>query len=292
MKRLYRISRLKCHKQCKMLIIKHMKKLIFFITLIVGCCFLIPNAKKVLRPYLKERLASEFTLNHLARDVSCNASNQFQALGDEEFHYIGHGDQAIAFANKDETYILKFFLYKKLLGEKRFPVPTISIHKKRKVQKQERDRQCRLIRTLRNYSVAFEKLKEKTGIISFYWSPENQPTITLVDWKQKKHQLDLNSVPFVLQRKAVVVSEKLNSLHTSFEKEEAISLLKNFIVERTREGFIDTEQAFVSENYGFIDKTPVYIDLGRIEYHEEVQNSPEKEIQRMEDLFSKWAKNH
>lgn len=166
-------------------------------------------------------------------------------------------------------------------------IPKLSIHWRKKQAKRVEVRNRKLDRALKNYSVAFEKIKEKTGMIAMNCYHRKLPKVTLIDWQNQKHIVDLTGIAFIIQRKAVPVSKKLEF---ASNPESVIFLLREFIEKQVKCGFVDIEPKFVSENYGFVDDVPVYIDLGRIEYREEVRKNPEAEIQRMRRHLDKWAK--
>ena len=142
-----------------------------------------------------------------------------------------------------------------------------------------------------NYVAAFDRLKEKTGLIAMHLKATDEPLprIQLFDNRQEEHWIDLQRASFVLQKKAVLVKEKLAQL-PELEKRQALRALEEFFAMRAKEGFIDIERSFMIEaNYGFIGNTPIQLDVGNIEYLEELKAAPEKEIARMHGLLHNWA---
>ncbi len=252
----------------------------------------IPPVAKFIKPYLEERLPYEFGLDKIALDMQNDYVNSEidPSLLDKEFHYIGHGGQAVAFS--DGQYVLKFFLARQLQGPKRYPIPKpthlIASHRKARRQEREKRRLACLNKAMKNTAVAFEKIKDKTGMIAIHFRcGEGLPCVTLIDNVGKKHLVDLNRASFVLQHKAELVSQKL----AREDKEAVVKALSQFFIEKASAGFIDVEKSFmIYDNYGFLGDTPIQLDVGNIEFQEDLKASPNGEIQRMQELLANWAK--
>lgn len=257
----------------------------------------LPPTYKFVKPLLEERLPYEFGLDKIALDLRSDFVNSKidpTLIENQEFHYIGHGGQAVAFASDDDKYVLKFFLTRQLQGAKRYPIPKpthwIPTHRQARKEKREKTRLASLNKAMKNTAVAFEKIQDKTGIIALHFNAKNDglPSVTLIDNMGKKCVVDLNRASFVLQHKAQLVPQKLAS---SQNKEAVIEAMHQFFEERAKAGFIDIERSFmIHHNYGFLGDTPIQLDVGNIEFQESLQVSPSEEIQRMQGLLSEWAK--
>ncbi len=253
------------------------------------------------KPRLEERLPDAFRLDKVALDMQEDLPEfempDLSFLGGKEFHYIGHGGQAVAFASQDNCYVLKFFLKKQLHGEKRFPIPKpthwISSHREKRQAQREQKRHRSLMKAMKNYSCAYQKMREKTGIIALHLNASfgNLPQVTLKDQYGNRYPIDLNQASFVFQHKAELVQEKLHAASDP-EKQAILSKLNRFFEERAKEGFIDIERSFMIEaNYGFLGDTPIQLDVGNIEFLESQKKEPASEIQRIQDLLHNWARN-
>ena len=257
-----------------------------------------PNGLRIAKIYLEERLPDEFSIEKLAMDVQGDFPvyplPDLSVIADQPFHYIGHGAQAVAFASEDGNYVLKFFLRRSMHGKKRYPIPKpthwIPSHRKKRIERRKRIYQESLFKTMRNYVAAFDKLKNKTGLIAMHLVAAGPlPEVRLFDNKQKEHRIDLSRASFVLQKKAVLVKDKFSQI-TEVERRQALRSLEEFFAMRAKEGFIDIERSFMIEaNYGFLGSTPIQLDVGNIEYLEDLKASPEQEITRMHDLLHNWA---
>lgn len=284
---------------------------------------ILPFAAKCIKPYLEERLPDEFTVEKLALDMqeeslrnqevqtpplfsvrqvqtspSAMGLSKLAELKDKPFHYIGHGGQSVAFASADNRYVLKFFLKKSLHGKKKYPIPKpthwIASHRKARQEKREQTALNSLLRAMHNYANAFEKIKEKTGLIALHLTAtENTlPTVTLLDPYGEEHFVDLDRASFVLQHKAELLEEKLSRLKTKKEKKQVLASLHRFFEQRAKAGFIDNEKNFmITSNYGFLGDEPIQIDLGSIEYSEQLESYPKPEIDRLQGMLRNWAES-
>lgn len=277
------------------------KSLFLLLTVIIAA--ILPSTIRFLKPYLEERLPDVFSVEKIAMDVHEQFPHfetpDLSSIAGQEFHYLGHGGQAVAFASEDDRYVLKFFLTRLLHGKKKFAIPKpthwIPSHRKARHKKREEVRIKSLMKALSNYALAFEKIKEKTGIIGLHLQAtnENLPTITLLDQQGQKHQVDLNRASFVFQHKAQLVKDKLSSATTEEQKMRIVFLINQFFEERARAGFIDVERSFmINLNYGFLNDQPIQLDVGNIEFLEEQKKSPEAEICRIQGMLRNWAKEH
>lgn len=278
------------------------KKIIIALLLILFITFS-PNAIRLAKSLVEERLPWEFSLQQIALDVQGDFPifelPDLSGIANQQFHYIGHGGQAIAFVSEDNRYVLKFFLKHCLQGKKRYPIPKPShwLPIRQKVRQERRKKRIQaaqenLFKTMRNYQFAFEKMKEQTGLIATHLLPTKNslPTVTIQDRNGKKHEIDLDRATFVFQRKAELVKEKLAKLATEEEKRTALVLLDQFFEDRARKGFMDTDPYFrIESNYGFVDDQPIQFDFGKVEFFESLLTSPDAAIGYMRKLLHNWA---
>lgn len=269
---------------------------VFFIALFT---VLLPSGIRWVTLRLEERLPDTFSLDRIALHLQGKTSFAMPKLPIQEgqkFRYLGHGGQAVAFTSEDGKYVLKFFLTRQLHGEKRFPIPKpthlIPAHRKKRQKQREEVRFRSLQKALHNYAIAFEKIPEKTGIIGLHLfaSEDNLPKILLLDQNNRPHCVDLNQASFVFQHRAELVVDKLASVSSKEEKQKILSLLQNFFKERAESGFIDIERSFMIEaNYGFLGTQPIQLDVGNIEFVQDLKTAPEEEISRIQGMLQSWA---
>jgi hypothetical protein len=269
---------------------------IFSLLIVLTSITFIPSITKWVKQKVEERLPFEFTLEYIVQNRKTNFENtqtfDWAHLENQEFTYLGQGLQCIAFANQD--LVLKFFLSKQLVGKKKYPIPKpthwIASHKKARKKQRELTKERSLQKTMENYNLAFEKMKEKTGLLALHFNADDPSLqVTLIDQEGTKHLLDLRKTSFVIQQKATPVKEKFAKLSND-EREAAIHKISSLLEETVKAGFVDCEKKFtLGHNYGFIGDTPILLDLGKIEYRESIRDRPLAEIEKMQKFLSEWA---
>lgn len=253
-----------------------------------------------LKSLVNQRFPDTFSLDKIALDITedfptfemPNLSSMIQG----PFYYLGAGGQAVAFESEDHEYVLKFFLTKALHGNKKYPLPKpthwISSHKqKRQIQRKERKLR-HLLFAMHSYAKALPILKEKTGILALQLRAQkgDLPIVLLYDKEKNKHLVDLNRASFVLQKKAITVSQKFQESLSKEKKLELLRSLQNFFAERTLLGLIDLDKnILLGENYGFLGDLPIQFDVGKIVFNEQFKREPQEEIRRMQSIVRNWA---
>lgn len=266
-----------------------------FCVVAIAIVFAMPKIKSL----LEERLPDEFNLEKIALDIQADLPlfpmPDLLHATNQSFHYLGHGGQAVAFASEDGKFVLKFFLLRSMHGKKKYPIPKpthwIASHKKQRREKREKTAFQSLLKAMHNYAIAYQKIPEKTGILGLHLLPtkENLPKVSLYDQYGNKHEVELDRASFVFQKRATLVPVKLNTASTIEEKKQVLLALNQFFAERAKSGFIDIERSFMIEaNYGFIEETPIQLDVGNIEFLESLQKTPEEEITRIQSLLQNW----
>lgn len=233
-------------------------------------------------------------------DSSAWKSNQPLPFSlDQPFYYLSSGSQSYVFISKDGKNILKFFKFQHM----RIPpwieyIPLPSPFAKRRDAKRKKKRDI-LVRTMNSYQIAFEHLSEETGLLYIHLAPSSHlnQTITIYDKLGKRHLINLDKVEFVLQKKATLVYETIDKWMRNEQKAEAENGLHNLLqlaLNRCKKGIFDKDPDF-STNFGFIDKTPIQIDVGRLSLDEKEKDPGIHcgELIRITRDFQKWIeKNH
>jgi hypothetical protein len=158
----------------------------------------------------------------------------------QKFYLKDQGGQSFVFISADGKYILKFF--------KDMPRPWVpfSGYQKKKLGK--------LKRTLTGYHLAFDRLRQETGLLYLHLSPTQAPLPTvLVDRLAIEHAIDLSSIYFILQKRATPL--------TDFS-ETTLSQISELLQKRASAHIADHDPRLHS-NLGWIEDHPVFIDPGR-----------------------------
>lgn len=185
----------------------------------------------------------------------------------QPFKYLGSGAQCYAFLSSDGNYVLKFFKMKHLLPKKwllYFPLPGLEKYRLRKVN-QRITRQKELFMS---YQLAYQNLKEETGLFSVHLKKTNDLDlqVALIDKNGKKHMLNLDSFEFVFQKKSQLIHEHLSQLMKEKNREGAKTAIKTLlqeVVSQCKRGFVDKDSG-ISHNYGFVGDQVIHFDVGRL----------------------------
>lgn len=232
--------------------------------------------------------------------LSKEEAKEVDHILDQEFTYLGKGAQCYAFVSRDNKFVLKFFKipYVPPSFVKEISLPSF-LHtwldektwKKQRVLEQE----------FTSYKIAYEKLREETGLVYIHLNKTNifHKKITIVDRINIKHSLDLDNMEFLIQKKGKLAYPHLDELLKEDKVEEAKECLRNLfklIKARAEKGILDTDPN-LSKNFAFIGNTPIQIDNGRffLVSHEDMAKIPEQEraryLNRMASIFRKWLKD-
>lgn len=213
---------------------------------------------------------------------------------DQPFYYLAKGAQSYVFASADGQTVIKFFRLYHLtpplwVTSLSFPLPLMP-YKIRKII----DKQQELAKDFQSYKIAYEEMKAETGLLYLHLNKTDQlkKHLTIYDKIGIAHHLDLDQMEFLVQKKATLVYPSITRLMQTDGAEaskEAISALVKLLVHRSEKGIFDKDPD-LNTNFGFLDKSPVQIDIGRFRMQEEKNNpkTDRDEIIRITDNFRQW----
>lgn len=179
----------------------------------------------------------------------------------QRFSFLASGGQCYAFVSDDGAYVIKFLKLHRL----RVPFWQIPLH----CTSEEHKLYMKLKRDFRSYKLALEKLPEETGTLFVHLNRSDNlhKTAVIVDSLGIEHEIDLDSVCFILQRRAEMTFDYLLELvkadHLDLAK-EAIDSLFDLILGLGQKGIRDGD-AKIHRNYGYIDNKAVVFDIGKLE---------------------------
>lgn len=219
---------------------------------------------------------------------------QVQKILSQKFSYLGKGVQCYAFLSEDQNYVLKFFRYDHMrvpLWLKVLPLPS-SFETYRKTK--EEFFQSRRLKDFRSYKMAYEYLQKETGLIYLHLnkSSDLQKKVTIFDKIGIRHQIDLDQMEFVLQRRASHVYPQIKALMQRGEVDtakKAIVSLVHLITKRSQLGIYDKDPDIVT-NFGIIEDKMIQIDIGRYRMDETRKENRviHDDVIRITDKFKKW----
>jgi len=221
-------------------------------------------------------------------------SSEVRAALNQPYTYYGKGGQSFIFFSQDGKFVLKFFKQKVFTYPaylEYFPIPfVIDKYKAKKRWK----RQDKLLRDFSSYKASFEELQEETGVLFAHLNKTSyfQQSLTIVDKLGIAHSLSLDEVDFVLQKRAVLVYDKIQQLMESGKEEEAkqaISSVFSLIHKRCQKGFHDRDPN-IRTNCGFLEDKAIKIDVGRFVKSPSMQSREvySRELIRITAPFKEW----
>jgi hypothetical protein len=212
----------------------------------------------------------------------------------QPFYYLAKGAQSYVFASADGQTVIKFFRLYHLtpppwITAFAFPMPLMP-YKLRKILSKRQE----LDKDFQSYKIAFEEMKEETGLIYIHLNKTKhfQRQITIYDKIGIAHQLDIDKMEFLVQKKATLVYPSIDLLMQTRGPEttkEAISALLQLLWSRCQKGIFDKDPD-LNTNFGFLGTVPVQIDIGRFRKQQELKTPLEyrDEVIRITDHFRQW----
>lgn len=172
----------------------------------------------------------------------------------QKFFYLNRGAQIFAFESEDGKYVLKFF------NRDQLEIPRF-ISKKNRLRRKEKIRIYP-----ESYRLAYENLPSETGLLAVHQgiSSVQYPTVEVIDKASRHFTIDLNKVPFVLQRKGT--GNLLCKLEESKSNlDPIIDQFLAFHLKRILLNIADGDRD-IKRNYSWIDGELAYIDPARFFY--------------------------
>ena len=209
----------------------------------------------------------EFDIAWETRPLSVEEQAEFDRATSQTYRYFGCGGQAFALFSEDGQYVIKFFkqrVYRVpfFLDLLPFPWPLKRYQIKRHWKKSDK-----LYRDFTSYKMAFEEMQDLTGLLYIHLNPTNaiQKQLVITDKLGQPHLINLDEVDFVIQRRAEMVYDRIDSLMkrgAEKEAQEAITSVLHLVLERAKRGILDRDPN-VRTNCGFIGNQAIKVDVGR-----------------------------
>jgi len=178
----------------------------------------------------------------------------------QTYYYLATGNQCYAFISEDGQYVMKFFKMQHLFPKgwlHNFPFSLLQ----HLGFEEDADSQVFSERIFSSYKDAYEALREETGLIYLHLNKtrEFKSNISLIDKEGRKYTIDLDSVEFIVQKKATRIYEHLDQLRTRHQREELREAIRSFlqlIATRCERGFVD-QSLSIRNNFGYIGNTAI-----------------------------------
>jgi len=216
----------------------------------------------------------------------------------QSFHYLGKGSQSYAFVSDDNQYVLKFFKFKHLRPSWFVDLlPPVGFLKNYK-DKQRARKTRKLFGVFNSHKLAYDVDREESGLIFIQLNTvENLPRkVTVLDKLGISHTINLEHVPFVLQKKGEVLRDVLGKLLSEGQIEEAKTRIGQIFALYIREydkGIFDHDHG-VMRNLGFVGDEPLHLDVGKLMADSRMLDSEErsKDLGLVVNSLKKWILEH
>lgn len=200
----------------------------------------------------------------------------------QPYTYLGSGNHTYAFVSEDGNYVIKFFKQKHMRTQSLFlSRETI---KKRMTEREE---------SFSSYKIAFNQLKEETGLLFLHLNKTNKlkTKVTLIDQHESPVEVNLDDLEFLIQKKGCLAFEHLEMLIKEKEYDKVLkgvhSLLK-IVAKRNQMGIYDKDLQFY-KNFGFHENEAMEIDIGEFKLNVEVPNTY-NELKRISYQISEFVR--
>lgn len=194
----------------------------------------------------------------------------------EKFHYIGKGAQSYAFVSDDGQYVLKFFKFKHLRPNwfvNSFPnISPFSNYRDELAMRKHR----KLYGVFTGYYIGYTEDRNESGLLYIHLNTGDdlKHTVTVVDKIGFEHLIDLDKVPFVLQKKGITFAHLLNKLLPHQDMPTAKIRTRQILdlyYHEFKKGLFDKDHGLM-HNTGFVDDSPFHLDVGKLTKDESMKN--------------------
>ena len=222
--------------------------------------------------------------------LSAAALGEVQYVLGQSFTYLGCGGQSHIFESSDGKYVIKFFkqrVFEMPLWVEYGPFTQYRDKKRlKRIDKKERD--------FTSYKVSLEELQGETGVIFVHLNPSQdlQKKLVIQDNLHIQHEIDLDHMDFIIQRKGELSLERISRLMQEGNVDSAkrsVESLLDLIVIRSKKGFHDRDPN-IRTNCGFLGEYAIKIDVGRFVKIEKMKDPKvyTQEVIRIGAPFRKW----
>lgn len=196
------------------------------------------------------------------------------------YRYLASGRQSYVFVSEDGTTVLKFF------RKSYYSIPwyiSFLPWKEQEIAKRQKRREF----YLQSYRIAAKEFRQETGLL-FFGRGKNLPRVHVFDKAHRWHEIDLNEVPFVLQKRGEPFSSSLALLPREV-LERALDRFLLQIAQRIEKKVADADQD-VEHNFGWVEGTVFHLDPGRLFYDEALKTSKRRQEEwwSATHRFRKW----
>jgi hypothetical protein len=216
----------------------------------------------------------------------------------QPYFFLDKGAQCYVFLSQDKRYVIKFFKLHALQPSIVLRALHLPFHLQGLWVQKQLEKKAALHKTFTSYRIAYEEMKDETGMVFLHLNKTQtlkQPLV-IFDNLGIPHQLDLNKMEFLVQKRASLFYPFLKQTIEEqgiLSAKKIISDLVQFLVRRNQKEIFDKDPDLAT-NFGFIKGQLIQIDVGRFRKCAQ-RNNPRlyhDEILRITDLFNQWLQVH
>lgn len=233
------------------------------------------------------QLTGGFTIGNISSDFAYQPAWEVRPLSQNEnlvvekalnqpYRYLGKGCQSYVFESEDGQYVIKFFKYQRFRLQSWIayfpPLPAMVKFREQKAEKKWR----KLDSFVRSWKVAFENLKDETGLIFVHLNKTSNlnKTLTIYDKLGLKHQVELDQMEFCVQCHATMLCDALmkNKEQGNLQaSKQLIDDLLAMVLSEYSRGLADNDHALM-QNTGVANGKPIHIDVGQFVINERARD--------------------
>lgn len=214
-----------------------------------------------------------------------------ERLLSQTYTYAGKGSQSYVFMSDDHSTVLKFFKFKHLRPSALVTfIPSLPYLKQWKAKEIQR-KNVLLNRLFNGYHLAFTEHREQSALIFLHLNigDSQLPHVQIIDKIGIRHAIDLNTVPFIVQKVVRTTRDLLSELLAEGNLSEAKIRIRQIIDlyrEEYQQGMYDADPG-LKTNTGFVGQKAVRIDLGKLTKNEKMRD-PKVYRQDLKKVLSKF----
>jgi hypothetical protein len=269
-------------------------KILNFVLILFFCALVAKFCNKATDGFSILGIKSERPFNPVWETTTQVETSEVEQALSQPYHYLASGSQCFVFASQDRKYVIKFFrqrIYSPSTLLNHLPLPPF-LHRYREKKNWKRADKC--TRDFESYKLAFDELREETKLLYVHLNPTTtlHKKLLITDKLQIQHEIALDPINFVLQRRAEASFAYINRLMQDGKQEEAkkaILSMRHLIKSRCAKGFKDRDPD-IRTNCGFVDGIAVKLDVGRLEKTELLKEPAQSdaEIEKVMAPFNTW----
>ncbi len=208
----------------------------------------------------------------------------------QPYYYLGHGAQTYAFVSNDGKYVLKFYRHHRTKHPLHPLAFALSSPLKNRLFQTLAKREKKRLKDFKSYLLAYHHFRQESGLIFLHLNKTShlKTKLTFFDKIGVKHEVESDKIEFLLQKKATLIYPALEEWIAKGQLDKAKEGLSHLVIllnTRLERGLFDKDPDLQS-NFGFIETTPIQIDVGRFTL--QPSQNPAEELIRITDRLCSW----